>query len=166
MALTDHFYDNDDHPIDVVEQLALSHDWPADRMDEDHVVITVEGQWRNYTVTMAWSEPDRMLRLILTFEMEPPAHRETALYEALNHANDRCWSGNFTWWADQRLMTYRYALNLAGYQDVTFEQVDTMMGAAVAACERFYPAFQLVTWAERTPSDAMGVAISEVAGTA
>jgi hypothetical protein len=36
----------------------------------------------------------------------------------------------------------------------------------VAAAERFYPAFQLVAWAERSPKDAMDVAIREAYGRA
>ena len=98
--------------------------------------------------------------------MEPPEHRAGALYEALNRANDMCWAGNFTWWAEQKLMVYRYGLILSGEQIASPEQIDTMIGAAVLACERFYPAFQLVTWAERTPLDAMNIAISEAYGTA
>jgi hypothetical protein len=41
-----------------------------------------------------------------------------------------------------------------------------MINAAVLSAERFYPAFQLVTWAERTPADALQVAISEAYGRA
>jgi hypothetical protein len=41
-----------------------------------------------------------------------------------------------------------------------------MIGAAIASCERFYPAIQLVTWAERSPKDAVQIAISEAYGRA
>jgi hypothetical protein len=41
-----------------------------------------------------------------------------------------------------------------------------MIGAAVMSCERFYPAFQLVTWGGRTPAEAMQIAISEAYGRA
>jgi hypothetical protein len=33
-------------------------------------------------------------------------------------------------------------------------------------CERFYPAFQLVGWGDRTPADALQVAIAEAYGRA
>ena len=38
--------------------------------------------------------------------------------------------------------------------------------AAVTAAERFYPAFQLVAWADKSPADAMRVAIAEAYGRA
>jgi len=41
-----------------------------------------------------------------------------------------------------------------------------MIHAAVMSAERFYPAFQLVAWGERTPEDAMQVAIAEAYGRA
>ena len=77
-----------------------------------------------------------------------------------------CWAGAFTYWAEQKLMVYRYGLVLAGEQIAGPEQIDTMINAAVLSAERFYPAFQLVTWAERSAEEALQVAITEAYGTA
>ncbi|RYG90713.1 diacylglyceryl transferase [Loktanella sp. IMCC34160] len=167
MALSESFLDTGDiHPIDLVEHIAEHHDWEFDRLAYDQIAMQVEGQWRTYSLTLAWSDYDQTLRLICTFEMEPPEHRTAALYEALSRANEHCWAGAFTWWPDQKLMVFRYGLILAGDQIASPEQIDTMIGAAVMSCERFYPAFQLVTWAERTPAESMDVAIAEAYGTA
>lgn len=167
MALIEDDLDwGDIDPIDLIEHIAATNEWMFDRLEDDRIALAVEGQWRTYSVTMAWSQSDETLRLLCTFEMEPPAHREGQLYEAINHANEMCWAGNFTWWSEQRMMVYRYGLILAGEQFLTPEQVDMMIGSAIAACERFYPAFQLVTWADRSPVEAMGIAIAEAHGTA
>ena len=167
MALTEHFDEVDDiHPIDLVEHIAEHHDWEFDRIHDDQIAFVVEGQWRSYSITLAWSDYDQTLRLISTFEMEPPADRLPALYECLNRTNDMCWAGAFTYWAEQQMMVYRYGLVLAGGQIASPEQIDTMINVAVLSAERFYPAFQLVTWAERTPEDALQVAICETYGTA
>jgi hypothetical protein len=167
MALTEHFDSGDDlHPIDLVEHIAAHHDWAFDRIHDDQIAFQIEGQWRTYAITLAWSAYDQTLRLICTFEMEPPEDRIPALYECLNRTNDMCWAGAFTYWAEQKLMVYRYGLVLAGEQVAGPEQIDTMINAAVLSAERFYPAFQLVTWAERTPEDALKVAISEAYGRA
>ena len=42
----------------------------------------------------------------------------------------------------------------------------TAIGAAVAAAERFYPAFQLVAWGGQSPEEAMNIAIAEAYGRA
>ncbi|MFV2053497.1 YbjN domain-containing protein [Aliiroseovarius sp. YM-037] len=167
MSLSEQYIQTDElHPIDIVETLAEHHEWDFDRVADDQIAMAVEGQWRTYSITLAWSGYDETLRLICTFEMEPPEHRLPELYEALNRTNDMCWSGAFTYWHDQRLMVYRYGLMLAGGQFAGPEQITTMINAAVGSAERFYPAFQLVSWADRTPEDALQVAIAEAYGRA
>ena len=156
----------DIHPIDIVENLAEHHSWDFDRVADDQIAMSVEGQWRTYSITLAWSEQDETLRLICTFEMEPPEDKLPNLYDVLNRANDICWTGAFTYWHSQRLMVYRYGLVLAGGQIAGSEQLDTMINSAVKAAERFYPAFQLAAWGEQTPVEAMQVAIAEAYGRA
>ena len=166
MSVAEQYLDDDIHPIDIVETLAEHNEWDFDRIAEDQIAMAVEGQWRTYSVTLAWSAYDQTLRLVCTFEMEPPEARLPALYEGLNAVNDQCWAGAFTWWASQKLMVYRYGLVLAGGNVASAEQIDTMIMAAVLSCERYYPAFQLMTWGERPVKQAMDVAIAEAYGRA
>jgi hypothetical protein len=63
-------------------------------------------------------------------------------------------------------MVYRYGLVLAGEQVASPDQIATMIRAAVMASERYYPAIQLVTWADHDPADAMGIAMAEAYGRA
>ncbi|CAD0183781.1 hypothetical protein RUESEDTHA_00656 [Ruegeria sp. THAF57] len=166
MALSEQFLEEDLHPIDIVEHLAEHHDWDFDRIGDDQIAMAVEGQWRTYSITLAWSNYDETLRMVCSFEMDPPSERESELYELLNKMNDQCWAGAFTYWANQKLMVYRYGLVLAGGQMASPEQIDTMITAAVLSAERYYPAIQLVTWGNRDPEDAMQVAIAEAYGRA
>jgi len=167
MSLSEDFMLNDDlHPIDIVETLAAHHEWEFDRVTDDQIAMAVEGQWRTYSLTLAWSAQDETLRLICTFEMEPPTEKMAQLYDVLNRCNDMVWTGAFTYWAEQKLMVWRYGLVLAGGQMVGAEQIDRLISSAVMAAERFYPAFQLVSWADKTPAEAMKVAIAEAYGRA
>ena len=76
MALSEQYFQTDElDPIDIVEHLAEYHDWEFDRVAEDQIAMMVQGQWRNYSLTLAWSPRDETLRLICTFEMEPPEDR-------------------------------------------------------------------------------------------
>ncbi|WP_371156578.1 YbjN domain-containing protein [Jannaschia sp. 2305UL9-9] len=159
------FSDSGDlHPIDVVETVAESHEWDFDRIADDQISMVVEGQWRSYSVTLAWSEVDETLRMICCFEMEPPADALPGLYEVLNLANDGCWAGSFAYWPDRKMMAYRYGLVLAGGACAQVEQVNHMVAEAILSGERYYPAFQLVCWGGRAPSDAIQVAIAEAYG--
>ena len=166
MALSEQYLEEDIHPIDIVEHLAEHHDWDFERIADDQIAMAVEGQWRTYSITLAWSGYDETLRLICTFEMEPPADKLPQLYEGLNAVNDQCWAGAFSYWAEQQLMVYRYGLVLAGGNVASPEQIDTLITAAVLSAERYYPAFQLMVYSDKTPREALQVAIAEAYGRA
>ena len=152
------------HPIDLVETVAEGHGWDFDRVADDQIAMVVEGQWRSYSVTLAWSDADETLRLVCCFEMAPPREVLPRLYEVLNLANDECWAGNFTYWRDDEMMVYRYGLVLAGGAMAQPAQIDHLVAEAILSGERFYPAFQLVCWGGRAPSDAMQIAIAGAYG--
>lgn len=157
---------DDLHPIDIVEDIAANHAWEFDRVTDDQIAMAVEGQWRTYSLTLAWSAQDETLRLICTFEMEPPAARMPQIHDLINRCNDLVWTGAFTYWAEQKLMVWRYGLCLAGGQVAGAEQIDYLISSAVVAAERFYPAFQLVAWSEQLPTEAMKIAMTEAYGRA
>jgi hypothetical protein len=166
MALSEQYLEDDIHPIDIVEHLAAHHDWDFDRISDEQIAMAVEGQWRTYSLTLAWSAYDETLRMVCTFEMEPPEDKLPELYELLNLVNDQCWAGAFTYWEEQKLMVYRYGLVLAGGNVAGAEQIDTMIGAAVMSAERYYPAMQLLVWGGQRPQAALQVAIAEAYGRA
>ena len=166
MALSEQFLEDDIHPIDIVEHLAEHHEWDFDRIGDDQIAMAVEGQWRTYSLTLAWSGHDETLRMVCTFELEPPAEKMSALFELLNLVNDQFWAGAFTYWEEQKLMVYRYGLVLSGGQMASPDQIDTMIATAVVSAERYYPALQLLVWGDRTPQGALQVAIAEAYGRA
>ena len=167
MSLSEQYFEVDDlHPIDIVETLATHHEWDFDRIADDQIAMAIEGQWRTYSVTLAWSAQDETLRMICTFDMEPPEDKLPALYETLNLTNDKCWAGAFSYWHEHRLMVYRYGLVLAGDQMASPEQIACMVETAVVAAERYYPAFQLAVWSDKAPAEAMQVAIAQSYGRA
>jgi hypothetical protein len=60
MSLSEDFAAMDDlHPIDIVETLAEHHAWEFDRVTDDQIAMAVEGQWRTYSLTLAWSGAGR-----------------------------------------------------------------------------------------------------------
>ncbi len=166
MALSEQYLEEDLHPIDIVENMAEHHEWDFDRIGDDQIAMAIEAQWRTYSITLAWSGYDETLRMVCTFEMDPPEDQLTRLYELINLMNDQCWAGAFTYWPQQKLMVYRYGLVLSGGHLASPDQINTMINAAVLSAERCYPAIQLLVWGDRTPEEAMQVAIAEAYGRA
>jgi len=157
---------NDIHPIDMVETLATHHDWDFDRLAEDQIAMVVEGQWRSYSLSLALAPGGDVLRLICTFEMDPPDGALPALYETVCRANDMVWSGSFSFWEAQRVMVWRYGLLMSDEQPAGIDQIDRMLRSAITAAERFYPAFQLVAWADHSPQAALDLALADAVGRA
>lgn len=167
MAQLDHYIHSDEiHPIDIAEGVAAHYSWEFDRLTDDQLALTVEGQWRTYSLTLAWSASEEMLRLICSFDMDPPGDRHAALYETLNLANDAVWDGAFTFWSPQRLMVWRYGLVLTAEAIAAPTQIDRIIRGAVENCERYYPAFQLACWGGSSPRAAIEVAVAEAFGRA
>lgn len=154
------------HPIDLVQTLAQTRDWVFERTHDDQIAVMVEGLWQQYAISLVWSERNETLRLVCSFEYAPPQEKLSALYETLNLANDSCWNGAFAYWNDQQAMAFIYGLNLSGGAVASPQQVDNMMRMSVAACEKLYPAFQLVSWGDDTPQSAMLAAINDAHGRA
>ena len=167
MAATEQeFLSAEIHPIDMVESVAQQAEWDFDRVGDDQIAMAVEGAWRVYSLNLAWSDYDDMLRLVCSFELTPPEERMDEMLELLNLANDKIWCGNFVYWPDHKMMAFRYGLTLAGGATATLEQIEAMLRTAVGFSERFYPAFQLVGWSNQSPEEALQVAIDEAYGTA
>ena len=167
MAAVEQFFHSEEiHPIDLVESLASLREWDFDRVGDDQIAMAVEGQWRTYSLTLAWSGHDETLRLICTFDCDPPEERVPEMLAAIEQANERVWTGCFNLWREQKLMVFRYGLTLAGGAVATPGQVEAMLRAALGACERFYPAFQLVGWGGERASDALSIAMNDAYGRA
>jgi len=167
MAAVEHYLPKTDvHPIDIVETLAAQCSWDFDRVGEDQITVAIEGAWRTYSLSLAWSGHDDTLRLFCTFDLNPPAARLGEFYRLLNIVNDKIWCGSFTLWEAQEMLVYRGGLTLAGGAHATPEQVEAMLNAAIGLSERFYPAFQLVGWSEESAEQAAEIAIEEAYGTA
>ncbi len=167
MSAVEHeFLSTDIHPIDMVESLAEQSAWDFDRVGENQIAMAIEGQWRTYSLSLNWTSYDDTLKLLCTFEFNPPAERVGSVLEVINLANERIWSGAFSYWSEQDVMAFRYGLTLAGGATATPQQIEAMVLSAVGLAERFYPAFQLVGWSDESPEDALDIAIAEAYGTA
>ena len=160
------FENTDIHPIDMVETLAEQSCWDFDRMGDDQIAMVVEGTWRTYSLSLAWSERDDMLRLISSFEMQPHEACREEFERLLTRVNDRIWNGGFSYWPEQGMVAFRYGLTLAGGATATVEQIEAMVLSALALSERFYPAFQVVCWGGETAEAGAALAIEEAYGTA
>ncbi|SET40318.1 YbjN domain-containing protein [Oceanicella actignis] len=158
----------DPHPIDLVQALAAGRSWPFDRVAPDRIDLAVQGAWRLYSMGLEWRAREGALRLLLTFDLAAPRRRaaQLELARAVNMANDHCWGGAFVVWPEHDVMAFRAALALAVDEPPARGRLEDMIGAAVDACERFVPAFELAAQGRAGAEAALEIVISDPYGRA
>ncbi len=153
-------------PIDLAEDLAANHEWEFNRIDDNHINFVVAGQWQHYSAALVMCDDDETLRFMCSFDLNMPKNRQSALRDLICLANDQCWGGSFSQCSDHSSMIYRYGLLLCDGAIATQSQIDAILISSIETCERFYPAFQLVCRAGKSPQTALDLAITDVSGNA
>ena len=100
------------------------------------------------------------------FDMKVPERKRTEVTMLQSLINEKMLVGHFDLWSDEGLPVFRHANLLRGSPGASVEQLEDLLDIALTECERFYPAFQFVIWAGKTPEEAIEAAILETAGEA
>jgi hypothetical protein len=154
MASGDSDYERVSNPIDLVEQLAASHDWTCDRASNDELTLVVAGTWTDYHVSLNWRDDLQAMHLACAFDFKVPSNRLNEMYRLVAQINEQLWLGHFDLWTQEGLIMFRHALLLNG-SVATPAQCEAMLRAALEACERYYQAFQFVVWAGKESREAL-----------
>ncbi|SLN74502.1 YbjN domain-containing protein [Oceanibacterium hippocampi] len=154
------------HPLDLVEQVVASHEWPFDRQGDEELTVGVSGSWCEYHLWFSWREELCALHLSCAFDMKVAKNKRGELCKLLVNCNERMWVGHFDLWGEEGLLMFRHSLPLRGANGPTTEQVVDIVETAITECERFYPAIQFCLWGGHSPEDALAAAMLETVGEA
>jgi hypothetical protein len=166
MSLIESSRDPRNNPLDVVEHMAAGNNWPFERAGEDEIGIVVTGRWTNYQCSFTWMDDIEALHLACAFDMKVPDARLTDVQRLIAMVNEQLWVGHFDVWTQNGVIMFRHALLLAGGVSASDRQCEAVFGMALDSCERYFPAFQFVIWAGKSPREAMDSAMFETAGEA
>ncbi len=155
-----------ENPLDTVEFVAASRDWPFDRMGEDEITVSVAGKWAHYNISFTWHQELEGLHLACAFDFKVPDARCAEVYRLIAYINEQLWLGHFDMWSREGMLMFRNGLLLCGSSQASEKQCEGLLQLAVDACERYFPAFQYVIWAGRPPEEAMRTAMLEPVGNA
>jgi hypothetical protein len=153
-------------PLDVVERVLAAENLSFDRTDDGDLAFALTGDWKDYELWFAWRPEVDCLQLCLSIDMKVAADRRPAAHELVNLINQRVWLGHFEIWADDGEVVFRHAMALADAERPTMDQTASMIDAAVEAADRFYPAFDFLVNAGKSPADAMAGCMFETVGQA
>ncbi len=158
--------DRAEHPVDVVEQLASTNDWSFDRDDEDEICISVAGRWTDYHVAFTWLADLETLHVSCAFDLKTPDRRRAEIASLIAAINEQLWTGHFDLWPKEGVVMHRHGLLLVGGAQPSGQQCAALLDSALAACERYYQAFQFVLWSGKSAREALEAATFETKGEA
>ena len=165
MSLIDHFSEQHRlNPLDVVEGMAAVNDWSFERAGDDEITILVSGRWSDYQVSFTWMSDIEALHLACAFDLKVPERRRGEVQQLISLINEQMWVGHFDHWPQDGLVMFRHALVLAGGVEPAGSQCESVLGTAVEACERYFPALQFVVWAGKPAREALDAAMFETSG--
>jgi hypothetical protein len=166
MSIIEFVHDEKMSPLEVVEQMAATNNWPFERAGEDEIALHVTGRWTNYQVSFTWMGDIEALHLACAFDMKVPDLRLSEVQALVALVNEQMWIGHFDVWMRNGMVMFRHALVLAGGGTASDRQCEAVLGSALDSCERYYPAFQFVIWAGKSAREAMDSAMFETCGEA
>jgi hypothetical protein len=154
-------------PIEMLEHYFSAHGWTSERSEEE-IVASFQGSWAQYELRAIWREDDNCLQFLALPDIRVPADKRAAVYETIGLINEQLWLGHFELWAASGLVLFRHAALLEGDEGavLSLQQAETLVEAAIEECERFYPVFQFVLWAGKTPQEAIAAALIDTQGEA
>lgn len=154
------------HPLDVIERLAEYNEWMFERRNDEEMAVQAPGRWCDYNLFFSWNADVGAMHFTCALDMRIPCERRGDIHELLARINEKLWLGHFGIWSEEGLPMFRHALPMRGASGPTMEQMEDLVETAIIECERFYPAFQYVVWAGRTPVEAIEAAMVETVGEA
>jgi hypothetical protein len=152
------------NPLEVVERVASTNDWSFERAGEDEITILVQGKWSDYQVSFTWMFDIEALHLACAFELKVSERLRTEVQLLISMINEQMWVGHFDLWTQEGIVMYRHALVLAGGVEASSRQCEALLGTALDACERYFPAFQFVVWAGKSAREALDASMFETQG--
>jgi hypothetical protein len=155
-------------PIDMLEHYFSAHGWAYERHGDEEIVATFQGSWAQYELRAIWRDDDNVLQFLALPDIRVASDKRIQNYETIGLINEQLWLGHFELWASSGLVLFRHAALLEGEEGgtLTLQQAETLVEAAIEECERFYPVFQFVLWADKTPQEAIAAALIETQGEA
>jgi hypothetical protein len=155
-----------ENPVDQIERIATQNQWAYEREDEDEISICVTGTWTDYNIAFTWLADIEAVHIACAFDLKIPLARRADALSLIALVNEQLWIGHFDIWPQDGVVMFRHSMLLTGGAVLNSSQCEAAMNSAVAACERYYQAFQFVVWAGKSGREALETALLETKGEA
>ncbi len=154
------------NPLDLIEEIVVTNEWPFDRVSDEEMVVEIGGRWCDYRLFFVWQPDVSAMQFSCQFDMKIAGTRKTALHDLLAEVNGRMWLGHFDICSDEQKPMFRQTTLLRGSSGASVEQLEDLVEFSLSECDRFYPAFQFVIWGGKSANEAIAAALLDTVGEA
>ncbi len=154
------------HPVDMIEHIALINDWSFERNQADEISISVRGGWSDYFISFNWLSEIESLHIAASFDLKVPPARQDEVQKLIHKINEQLWIGHFSFRKEEGAILFRHSHLLCGGADINPSQCETLMRSATDACDLYYQAFQFILWAGKSADYALESVMFETKGEA
>lgn len=154
------------NPLDLLEEIIAANEWPCERVGDDEMAAEFTGHWCSYHLHFMWCEELNAMHLSCFMDMKVPKKKVTDVTGLLGMVNNKMWLGHFVIPDEDTNPTFRHTILLRGSPGASVEQLEDLVDIALTECERFYPAFQFVTWGGKSPDEAVAASLLDTIGEA
>lgn len=154
------------NPLDILENIAGQNEWPFERSNDEEIIVAVSGQWCDFHIRYFWAMEDNLLQAAGMLDMRIPVNKKAKMLETINLVNERLAIGHFSIWTEDNTLMFRHSSILGADHDLTAVTCEKTTDAILAESNKYYPVFQFVLWAGKSPEDAIKSAMLDTIGEA
>jgi len=154
------------NPLDVLETIANQNEWPYERAGDEEITAAVSGQWSDFHIRYFWVGEENMLQAAGMIDMRVPEDKKPAILEAINLINEQLALGHFAIWNEDNSIMFRHTHLVDEHMASTVAACEKITDAIISECDKYYPVFQFILWAGKSPQEALQAALLETVGRA
>ncbi len=154
------------NPLDLLEEIVSANEWVFERCGDDEMAVEFPGHWCGYHLHFVWSDDLKAIHVSCFMDMRVPKKKTRDIAELLHLINHKMWLGAFVVSQEESTPVFRHTALLRGYSGASVEQLEDLVDIALTECERFYPAFQFVTWGGKSAQEAIDASLLDTVGEA
>ncbi|WP_339861372.1 YbjN domain-containing protein [Paremcibacter congregatus] len=152
------------NPLDILEMMAGQNEWPYERTNDEEITVAVSGEWCDFHIRYFWVPEEGLLQAAGMLDMRVPDNKKANVLETINMVNEQLAIGHFAIWTEDSTLMFRHS-NMVE-TEVTPATCEKITDTILSESNKYYPVFQFVLWAGKTPADAMAAAMLETVGEA
>lgn len=164
MKLQEEFFETGE-TLDSIEAVLVSQNRPFERLEQE-IHFSASTSYTEMHGHFSIRDDKTSCALSYIFEQKVPNGRRADVHALICILNETMWLGHYEINSLEENIVWRHTISLIGRQEPEPQELAAIMAAGAEACERFYPAFNFLLWAGKSPQQAAQAALFETLGEA